>query len=86
MSSAFSNPSGSAIAPTHLVPKSQAIQPVVTGNSQLLKLAQAANILNLNPRTLSRWAMCGKIRAFRTGNYLRFDLKDVLALVEEVQS
>ena len=86
MSSVSLSPSGSAIASTRIIPETKADHPAVTSNSQLLTLTQAANFLNLNPRTLSRWVMNGSLRAFRTGKNFRFELKDILAQVEEVKS
>lgn len=68
-----------------IIPETKAAKPAVTSSSQLLMLTQAAQFLNLNPRTLSRWAMCGTVRAFRTGKCLRFELKDILAQAEEVK-
>src|ERR1700737_1125660 len=57
------------------------------GQSDLLSLQRASNILGVHPATLRVWADKGKINSIRTaGGHRRFWLKDLEAWVAEDSS
>lgn len=51
-------------------------------NDKLLSPGEAARLLGVNPKTLSRWASDGKIRSTRTlGGHRRFRESVILAIL-----
>lgn len=51
---------------------------------QMMTPGEVANLLRVDPKTVSRWARTGKIRAFHTpGGHHRFREEDVRALINE---
>lgn len=50
----------------------------------ILTEKEAAAILKVNPATLRRWVVAGKIQLLRVGRGRRYRRADILGLVKEV--
>lgn len=57
-----------------------------TTTRRLLKLEQAAEYLSTSPDTLQRLVAAGKLTPVRVDRHVRFDLRELDALVEEAKS
>ncbi|MGH3097490.1 MAG: BldC family transcriptional regulator [Streptosporangiales bacterium] len=52
---------------------------------RLLTPAEVAALFRVDPRTVTRWAVSGRLHSIRTpGGHRRFPEKDVLALLEGI--
>lgn len=55
--------------------------------SELLTPAEVAVLFRVNPKTVTRWARCGKLTAIKTlGGHRRFQRAEVERLLEESTS
>ncbi len=55
--------------------------------STILTPGQVAELFNVDPKTVTRWAKAGKLSSFRTlGGHRRFRLEDVLAALKQAQN
>ena len=55
---------------------------VPTAPDDLLTPAEVAALLYVDPKTVSRWAMAGKIQSFRTpGGHRRFLRSEIVAMI-----
>ena len=55
---------------------------VPTAPNDLLTPAEVAALLYVDPKTVSRWAMAGKIQSFRTpGGHRRFLRSEIVAMI-----
>ena len=52
----------------------------------LLTPAEVAALFRVDPKTVTRWAVAGKLRSLRTlGGHRRYRAAEVLALLEDAQ-
>ncbi|MGH8998531.1 MAG: BldC family transcriptional regulator [Acidimicrobiia bacterium] len=52
--------------------------------TELLTPGQVAELFNVNPKTVTRWARAGKITAIRTlGGHRRFPAAEIRAFLDE---
>lgn len=59
--------------------------PVDPEHHRLLTPAEVAALFRVDPRTVTRWAVSGRLHSIRTpGGHRRFPEKDVLALLEGI--
>jgi excisionase family DNA binding protein len=55
--------------------------------TELLTPGQVAELFNVNPKTVTRWARAGKITAIRTlGGHRRFKAEEIHAFLTEQES
>jgi excisionase family DNA binding protein len=55
--------------------------------SELLTPGQVAELFNVNPKTVTRWARAGKITAIRTlGGHRRFKAEEIQSFLTEQES
>ena len=55
--------------------------------TELLTPGQVAELFNVNPKTVTRWARAGKITAIRTlGGHRRFRAEEIQAFLTEQES
>lgn len=53
----------------------------------LVSVAEAAEILGVNPKTLRRWIAAGRLEAYRVGpRALRVDLDELLAVAKPLRT
>ena len=56
---------------------------VLPGDDVLLTPAEVARVFRVNPKTVTRWARSGKLRAIRTlGGHRRFRAADIRTFLE----
>jgi excisionase family DNA binding protein len=52
-------------------------------SKQLLKTGEAAEVLEVTPRTINRWVLSGKLKPFgRIGEQLRFSPEEVRKMIK----
>ena len=55
--------------------------------TELLTPGQVAELFNVNPKTVTRWARAGKITAIRTlGGHRRFKAEEIQSFLTEQES
>jgi excisionase family DNA binding protein len=55
--------------------------------TELLTPGQVAELFNVNPKTVTRWARAGKITAIRTlGGHRRFKAEEIHSFLTEQES
>jgi excisionase family DNA binding protein len=50
----------------------------------LMTTAEAATLLRVSPKTITRKARAGKLKSYRIGRLVRYDLQDVVRVLEPV--
>lgn len=59
-------------------------QPLMDSQSELMTPAEVAALFRVDPKTVTRWAVAGKLQSLRTlGGHRRYRASEVYALLEQ---